>query len=114
MNVIEVAAALADGNTQQIGKLNGCAVGVSRMTSHAQWERHPGGDELLHIVSGRLHLRILDGDTTTEAELGPGDVAVVPQGLWHSPQPRGEVTLVYVTPVGGSEISDEDDPRSGN
>ena len=111
MNLMEIAAKLGDRRTQQIAELNGCAVGVSRMTSHPQWERHPTGDELLHVVDGALHLRILDGDTTTETEVGPGEVAVVPQGLWHSPQPVGEVTLLYVTPLGGSEISDDDDPR---
>ena len=111
MNVTEIAASLGDGGIQQIGELNGCAVGISRMTSHVQWERHPQGDELLHVVDGHLHLRILDGETTTETEIGPGEVVVVPKGLWHSPQPRGEVTLVYVTPLGGSEISDDDDPR---
>ena len=111
MNVPEIAAALAGGWIEQIGTLNGCAVGVSRMTSHIQWERHPAGDELLHVVEGRLHLRILDGDATLESEVGPGEVAIVPQGLWHSPQPIGEVTLVYVTPLEDSEVSDEDDPR---
>jgi mannose-6-phosphate isomerase-like protein (cupin superfamily) len=111
MNVMEIAATLVERRTQQIGELNVCAVGISRMTAHPQWERHPTGDELLHVIEGRLHLRILDGDTTTEAELGPGELAVVPKGLWHSPQPIGEVTLVYVTPLEKSEISNKDDPR---
>ena len=111
MNVMDIAATLVDRRTKQIAELNGCAVGISRMTAHPQWERHPTGDELLHVIEGRLRLRILDGDTTTEAVLGPGELAVVPKGLWHSPQPIGEVTLVYVTPVEDSEISDEDDPR---
>ena len=88
MNVMKIAATLVDRRTQQIAELNGCAVGISRMTEHPQWERHPTGDELLHVIEGRIHLRILDGDATTEAELGPGDLAVVPKGLWHSPQPR--------------------------
>lgn len=111
MNVTKIAAALAGGGIEEIGTLNGAAVGVSRMTSHVQWERHPGGDELLHVVEGRLHLRIIDGDETVESEVGPGEIAIVPKGLWHSPQPIGEVTLVYVTPMGGSELCDEDDPR---
>jgi mannose-6-phosphate isomerase-like protein (cupin superfamily) len=111
MNVGEIAASLVGGGTKNVGTLNGAAVGVSRMTSHIQWERHPGGDELLHVVEGRLHLRILDGDETIESEVGPGEVAIVPKGLWHSPQPIGEVTLVYITPIEGSELSDEDDPR---
>ena len=42
---------------------------------------------------------MLDGDAMTEAELGPGELAAVPKGLWHSPQPIDEVTLVYVTPL---------------
>lgn len=82
-----------------------------RMTSHPQWERHPTGDELLQVIDGCLHLRILDGDRATEHEIGPSEIVVVSKGLWHSPQPIGEVTPLYVTPLGGSEKSDDDDPR---
>lgn len=60
------------------------------MSSHIRWERHPAGDELLRVVDRRLHLRILGGDTTLESEVGPGEVAIVPRGLWHSPQPIGD------------------------
>lgn len=57
---------------------------------------------------------LVDRRTRQIAELNGcavGELAVVPKGLWHSPQPIGEVTLVYVTPLEKSEISDEDDPR---
>ena len=46
-----------------------------------------------------------------EMTLRPGSVFVVPKGLWHSPRPRGMVSLLFMSNDAGSEISNKKDPR---
>jgi mannose-6-phosphate isomerase-like protein (cupin superfamily) len=92
------------------GSLNQCTVGIARFSAHPLWERHPNGDELLHVIEGRLDLTVLAEDGPVEMTLGPGQVLVVPQGLWHSPRPQGSVTLLFATPSEGTTVSDERPP----
>jgi mannose-6-phosphate isomerase-like protein (cupin superfamily) len=95
----------------QFGSLNQCTVGIARFSAHPLWERHSTGDELLHVIEGRLDLTVLAEDGPVEMTLGPGQVTLVPQGLWHSPRPQGSVILLFATPSEGTMVSDENDPR---
>lgn len=44
-------------------------------------EKHPDGDELLVLLSGRLQITA-DGQAAP-AELEPGQACIVPRGAWH-------------------------------
>src|SRR3954468_19083864 len=88
---------VGDGGCE-FGSLNQCTVGVARFSAHPRWERHPMGDELLHVFEGSLDLTVLTDAGPVEMTLGSGEVFVVPEGLWHSPRPRGSVTLLFATP----------------
>lgn len=44
-------------------------------------ERHPDGDELLILLSGRL--QVTTDDQTEPAEVLPGQACIVPRGAWH-------------------------------
>ena len=101
---------VGDGGCE-FGSLNGSTVGIARFSAHPLWERHSTGDELLQVIDGRLDLTVLADDGPVEITLGPGQVVVVPQGLWHSPRPRGSVTLLFATPSEGTTVSNEQDPR---
>ena len=57
-------------------------VGWSR-THCWTWERHPGGDELVHILRGRARLELRTDAGTEDYELSSGMILVVPRGLWH-------------------------------
>jgi mannose-6-phosphate isomerase-like protein (cupin superfamily) len=96
---------------QALGSFNGCTVGVSRFSTHPLWERHPAGDELLQVFEGELDITVLTPEGPVESTLRPGAVFVVPKGLWHSPRPRGMVTLLYVGKTKGTQISNDQDPR---
>ncbi|WP_370655481.1 cupin domain-containing protein [Candidatus Binatus sp.] len=91
-----------------------CSVGVARFSAHPRWERHPAGGEFLQVFEGELDLTLLTADGPIETTLRPGSVFVVPRGLWHSPRPRGAVTLLYISNTEGTEISNERDPRIPN
>lgn len=102
------------GRGKKLTSFNGCTVGVARFSTHPLWECHPAGDELLQVFEGELDITVLTGRGPIEATLRPGSVFVVPQGLWHSPRPRGTVTMMFVSNAKGTQVSNEKDPRISN
>ncbi len=111
-DVLRVGSGLRPNSRgQALASFNGCTVGVSRFSTHPLWERHPAGDEFLQVFEGELDLTVLTADGPVESTLRPGDVFVVPKGLWHSPRPRGMVTLLFTGRAAGTEVSNAQDPR---
>ena len=100
------------GRGKTLASFNNCSLGVARFSTHPLWERHPASDEFLQVFDGELDLTLLTEDgPPVEATLRPGFVFVVPRGLWHSPRPRGSVTMLYMSDAEGTEVSDRKDPR---
>src|SRR5437868_13329169 len=97
-----------------VASFNECRLGVAKFASHPLWERHPASDELLQVFEGELDLTVLAANGPLEMTLRPGSVFVVPRGLWHSPRPRGAVSMLFLSDDTGSEVSDKKDPRSSN
>lgn len=106
------AKARSNRSGKSLGSFDGCALGVARFSEHPLWERHPAGDEMLQVIEGELDLTVLTGTGPVEMTLRPGSVFVVPRGLWHSPRPRGLVTLMHLSNAEGSEVSNKKDPRA--
>ena len=78
------------------------------------WERHPAGDELVHILDGSATLEIVcdDGPPRSFA-LSAGAIAVIPQGAWHRLLSSEGATQIAVTPFPGETLEvDVDDPRT--
>ena len=63
------------------------------------WEKHPAGDEVVLLLSGRatLVLRTRDGDQTVEL-VDPGTYVVVPRGTWHTARISSPTRMMFVTP----------------
>src|SRR5262249_34902796 len=55
---------------------------------------HPETDEFFLVISGRLTIRMDEGDVT----LHEGDTFVVPRGRFHQPQTDVETTLLLFEP----------------
>ena len=68
------------------------------------WERHPNGDELVTLISGRAEmiLRTANGDQSVELTQ-PGDFIVVPRDTWHTARISEPTMMVFVTPGEGTE-----------
>ena len=94
-----------------LGSLNQCSLGLIRFAGETPWERHPDGDELLHVLDGEVDITVLTVDGAVETTVSAGSVLIVPRGLWHRQRPRPAVSLLFATPVTGSESSWADDPR---
>lgn len=82
-------------------RIDGFTLGVLHMDGDAphDGERHPDGDELLFVVSGRM-LVALDEPVRDAVvkELGPGQGCVVPKGCWHRVRVLEPGTLIHLTP----------------
>lgn len=85
--------------------VEGITFGVAIMSESAPHggERHLGGDEVLYLIDGRARLVFTD-DPDPVVELRPGDVVVVPKGLWHRVEILEPCHLVYLTPGHSNEI----------
>jgi mannose-6-phosphate isomerase-like protein (cupin superfamily) len=96
---------------RKLASLNQGIVGLVRYLGQPPWERHPGGDEMLHILEGEVDLTILTDGGSVHEVARAGSVCVVPRGLWHRTLAREAVTLLYMTPAEGNEHSFAEDPR---
>ncbi|HEU4389452.1 MAG TPA: cupin domain-containing protein [Blastocatellia bacterium] len=100
----------ADAAFKRLGMLNQCTLAVGRFTGLTPWERHPNGDELLHVLDGEVDVTVLTDAGPVVTTVRGGSIFVCPRGLWHRQFSRHGVTTLYATPM-PSEISFADDPR---
>ena len=66
-------------------------------------ERHPDGDEILYLVSGRVRVVFIE-DPLDDIEVNPGDGLVVPKGTWHRVDILEPSQIVYMTPGPNNEF----------
>ena len=103
----------ASAAVRVIASLDQCMLGVMRYSGLTPWERHPDGDELLHVLEGEVDVTVLTDDGPAEVNVRAGSVFVCPRGLWHRQRPRPAVTMLFGTPVETEEVSWAEDPRTG-
>jgi mannose-6-phosphate isomerase-like protein (cupin superfamily) len=84
---------------------------AAKFAGETPWERHPSGDELVHIVEGAATFHILANDGPQSYALSAGMVVVVPQGQWHRFESLGGVSLISATPL-PTENATVADPNS--
>jgi mannose-6-phosphate isomerase-like protein (cupin superfamily) len=67
------------------------------------WERHPVGEEVVVLLSGRVDLiQEIDGEHRS-VELRPGQAVVNPKGVWHTANVHEPGEGLFVTPGRGTE-----------
>ena len=86
------------------------SVFAGRFSGESPWERHPKGDELVHILSGETTLTILTDDGPQVLEMKAGMLTVVPRGCWHRFRAPDGVTVLTATPL-PTDHSTAEDPR---
>src|SRR5437667_9024118 len=110
----DVRAALADlpaMTMRFLASLNRCTIGVSRFSEGSHWERHPAGDELLHILEGEADVVTLTDGGPVRSTARAGSIFICPRGLWHRTLARPPVTMLFGTPANGTEPSEAQEPR---
>ena len=72
-------------------------------SSWTSWERHPAGEELVVVTSGRLTLiQELEGGER-RVEMHAGEAIVNPRNVWHTADIDEPVQTLFVTPGLGTE-----------
>lgn len=67
------------------------------------WERHPAGDEVVVLLSGRVDVvQELDGAEHV-VEMRPGQAMINPAGVWHTARVHEPGVALFVTPGRGTE-----------
>jgi mannose-6-phosphate isomerase-like protein (cupin superfamily) len=67
------------------------------------WERHPAGEELVVVMSGKLTLiQEIDGSTRF-VPMKSGEAVVNPRGVWHTVDVVEPGRCLFVTPGQGTE-----------
>jgi quercetin dioxygenase-like cupin family protein len=93
-------AALVPWESGPPPRIDGYVVGCtefSRPAPHAG-ERHPEGDEVLLLLSGRAAVILEEDGVENVVELSAGQGFVVPRGVWHRLVPQEPSQLVHITP----------------
>ena len=77
-----------------VAVVNDYDVRVVKVQGEFTPHRHPDTDEFFLVLSGRLVIRMDDGDVT----LDRGDTFVVPRGRLHQPCAESETTILLFEP----------------
>lgn len=80
-------------------------------SGQSPWERHPNGDELVHILAGETTLTIMTDDGPVSHAMKAGMLIVVPRGAWHRFHAPDPVTVLTATPQ-PTDHTFADDPRT--
>jgi quercetin dioxygenase-like cupin family protein len=67
------------------------------------WERHPAGEEVVVLLSGRVDLiQEIDGVERVNA-MAPGEAVINPTGVWHRSVVHEPGQALFITPGRGTE-----------
>ena len=80
-------------------RIDGKTVGVFTLSQDAphNGEMHPGGDELLRVISGNVRVSS-DSSPDEDLSLGAGDTCIVPKDEWHKVSVTEESRFIHITP----------------
>jgi quercetin dioxygenase-like cupin family protein len=66
------------------------------------WERHPAGEEYVHVLAGAVVFHVEDETGRRSVELRAGRGLVVPRGTWHRAEISAPVSMLFLTPTPAS------------
>jgi quercetin dioxygenase-like cupin family protein len=73
------------------------------VSTWTQWERHPAGDEVVYLLSGRVDV-VQDHDgTEVTIPLRAGEAMINPKGVWHRGVVHEPGNALFITPGIGTE-----------
>ena len=91
-----------------VSELNGQHVKLAKVHGEFVWHHHDDAAEFFLVLSGRLTIRMRDGDV----HLDPGDAFVVPRGVEHQPVADTETHILLFEPAGTLNTGNVRDPRT--
>tara|TARA_R110001606_G_scaffold278023_1_gene426254 strand:- start:8 stop:487 length:480 start_codon:yes stop_codon:yes gene_type:complete len=71
---------------------------IAHYSGFSEWERHPQGDEFVHILDGETALILLNDNIEQCYNLSSGQMLVIPKGVWHRFESPDGVKIMTITP----------------
>jgi quercetin dioxygenase-like cupin family protein len=89
------------------------AMFVGKFAGTSAWERHPQGDEIVHILEGKATLHLMTDEGRQSVALKDEMIVIVPQNMWHQFEAPEGVCLMTTTPQPTQHLTvDVEDPRT--
>jgi quercetin dioxygenase-like cupin family protein len=89
------------------------AVFAAKFAGISAWERHPQGDEIVHIVDGATTLHLITDEGRQSLTLTAGMMTIVPRNAWHQFEAPDGVSVMTATPQPTEHLRvDVADPRT--
>lgn len=88
----------ANSAFSDIARYRDGVISVGYYSGNSEWERHPGGDEIVMAIEGNTTLELLVKGEQHSVSLRPGELVVVPQGHWHRFEASAKLKVMSVTP----------------
>lgn len=85
-----------------VAGFNGHDIMVVKVKGEFVWHAHADTDDFFLVLSGRITIRLRDGDV----HLGPGELFVVPRGVEHQPYAEQEAEVLLIEPAGTPNTGD--------
>lgn len=95
-----------------LAEFNGGHAWLARFEGESPWERHPDGDELLHVLEGEVQVLLMGEGGSARTRVRAGSVLVVPRGVWHRQIATGTVVQCGATAGPTEHASDADSLRA--
>lgn len=96
INLARAFASFTDTWSPRVaGSVNGMEVKLAKFSGEFVWHHHEVEDELFLVVSGRLRMRLRDGDIVVR----PGEFLVVPHGVEHCPVAEEDCEVLLLEPA---------------
>jgi mannose-6-phosphate isomerase-like protein (cupin superfamily) len=101
LNLSAAASGLAETWSPRVAaQVNEVLLKVVRMEGDFVWHDHPDTDEAFLCLSGRLAIALRDGDQERSITLEPGDLYVIPRGVYHCPRAEPGTTVALLEAAG--------------
>jgi mannose-6-phosphate isomerase-like protein (cupin superfamily) len=76
---------------------------IPQSDTWTSWERHPAGEELVVLLSGRADVILELPDGQQRVELRPGQAMINPKNVWHTSDVHEPGNALFITPGAGTE-----------
>jgi quercetin dioxygenase-like cupin family protein len=86
---------------------------AGKFAGTSAWERHPQGEEIVHILEGAATLHLMTEEGRQSVALRDGMIVIVPQNMWHQFEAPDGVCVMTTTPQPTQHLTvDVEDPRT--
>ena len=98
-----------DEQRRMTGDMDGWTLAAFQVATDADvhgdyWEMHPGGDELVTVLSGAIRLFLRGEPDTHPVRVEAGEAFIVPRGHWHRIELDEPSRLMSLTLRRGTEL----------